>query len=35
MLHLQNRKPKLWGDIQQKFDPTGEDTIRWRANVGL
>jgi hypothetical protein len=34
ILHLQERKPKQWKEIEQKFDPSGEDTKRFKAAVG-
>jgi Insect pheromone-binding family, A10/OS-D len=33
--HLQDKKPKLWKQIEQKFDPTGNDTKNFKKTLGI
>jgi Insect pheromone-binding family, A10/OS-D len=32
--HLIEKKPKMWADLETKYDPTGEHTKAFRKNIG-
>jgi Insect pheromone-binding family, A10/OS-D len=33
--HLIEKKPKMWAELQAKFDPTGEHTEVFKKNINL